>query len=240
MTRSLTFSLVTSALITMVAFTNGKAAPIVAGDTTFFGEAIQDVTIYGGTVFNPGAQFTLYGLSGDGYFTIDRQAESGNSIAFSGVSAFYAGSYPGLGSYTFGSGGTVGLGSFSGTIDNVTQNPNDPGYASGEASSFASGDYTANIASFYFQLANGTILETGSCTLTATLDGLPPRSPTVLQQSPIDDNPIYLGDPANGILVGFTTNATINLEGVPEPSSLVLLAAGIVGMGIRHRKRTRV
>ncbi len=101
MTRSLTVSLVASAWILTVASSVGRAAPIVAGDTTFFGQAIQDVTIYGGTVFNPGPQLTLDGFSGVGSFTIDRQAESGNSIAFTGVDAIYTGSYPGLGSYTF-------------------------------------------------------------------------------------------------------------------------------------------
>src|SRR4051794_39568044 len=79
MTRSLMFSLFTSAWIVTVVVPVGRAAPIVAGNTTFIGRAIQDVTIYGGTAFNPGPELTLNGFSGDGYFTINRQAESGGS-----------------------------------------------------------------------------------------------------------------------------------------------------------------
>jgi hypothetical protein len=130
-------------------------------------------------------------------------------------------------SYTFGTGGDVGIGSFHGSIDNITQNPSDPGFASGDPSSFASGDYTAHITRFYFKLADGTILETGGdYILTAALDGLPPRTTTVLQGSSTDENPIYLGDPSNGILIGYTTNGSIIVAPAPEPSGLVILGIG--------------
>jgi hypothetical protein len=219
----------------------GRAEPIVAGDTTFVGRAIQDVTIYGGTTFNSGAEFTLYGLSGDGYFTIHRSAESGGSIAFVGGDALFSGTNPYIGSYTFGTGGSVGIGNFHGSLDNVTQDPGDPGFASGDPSSFASGDYTAHITRFYFRLADGTILETGGdYALTATLDGLPPRTTTILQGSATDQNPIYLGDPSDGILIGYTTNGSIVVAAVPEPSGLVLLAAGVGALGLRLHRRKRV
>jgi hypothetical protein len=87
MTRSATWRLFSFVTITAVIAPAVRAEPIVAGDTTFFGRAIQDVTIYGGTVFNPGAEYTLAGLSGDGYFTIHRAAQAGHSIAFLGGDA---------------------------------------------------------------------------------------------------------------------------------------------------------
>jgi hypothetical protein len=218
-----------------------RAGGIVAGDTTFLGLAVQDVTVLAGTVFNPGAGFTLPGLSGEGYFTIDRQAQAGSTIAFTGVDSVFAGSYAGLGSYTFGAAGAVGVGSFYGTIDNVVQNVNDPGYASGNPSSFQSGDLTVQVPSFYFKLAGGTLLETGAnFTFTATIDGLPPRTPTVLDGTmPVDSVPIYLGDPSNGILVGYSSDRHIYLQGVPEPSSFVLLGAGAIGLGACIRKRRK-
>ena len=58
------------------------AAPIVPGLTTFYGRAIQDVRVLGGTPINPGPEFVIDDLFGDGYIIIDRQAQVGNSISF--------------------------------------------------------------------------------------------------------------------------------------------------------------
>ncbi|QEH35188.1 hypothetical protein OJF2_37350 [Aquisphaera giovannonii] len=219
---------------------SARAAPIVAGDTTFHGTAVQDVTILGGTAFNPGPEFTLYGLSGVGYFTIHRQAQVGSTIEFAGGDSLFSGSYAGLGSYTFGTGAPLGGGSFHGMIENVVQDPTDPGFASGDPSSFASGDYTAYLDRFLFKLADGTILETGGVyALAATLDGLPPRTATTLQGSATDRNPIYYGDPANGFLVGYTTNGAIYVSAVPEPSAFCLggIAMAAVGLSLARSRR---
>ncbi|WP_165228572.1 PEP-CTERM sorting domain-containing protein [Aquisphaera insulae] len=227
------------ALLPLIASTTARAAPIVAGDTTFHGMAVQDVTILGGTAFNQGPEFTLYGLSGVGYFTIHRQAQVGSTIEFTGGDSLFSGSYAGLGDYTFGTGAPLGGGSFHGMIENVMQNTNDPGFASGDPSSFASGDYTAYLDRFFFKLADGTILETGGVyALTATLDGLPPRTTTTLQGSATDRNPIYYGDPSNGLLIGYTTNGSIIVSAVPEPSALCLggIAAAGVGLALIRRR----
>ena len=102
---------------------------------------------------------------------------------------------------------------------------------------------TAHLTQCYFKLADGTILETGGDYVrTGTLDGLPPHSTTVLQGSATDRNPIYYGDPSNGFLVGYTTNGSIVVNAVPEPSGLVMLGvAALVLVQLRHgsRRRTR-
>jgi hypothetical protein len=65
-----------------------------------------------------------------------------------------------------------------------------------------SADDTAHGTRFYFQLADGTILEADRDHLpTGTLDGLPPRGPTALQESETEQDPIDLRDPSHDILV---------------------------------------
>lgn len=68
----------------------------------------------------------------------------------------------------------------------------------------AGGDGTAHDTRFYFQLADGTILETdGDLLPTGALDGLSPRGPALLQEPETDQDPIDLGVPSHGILVRY-------------------------------------
>ncbi len=234
--RSLAMGLIL-VLGTLVVAPYGEAALIVAGNTTFVGRAIQDVRVLGGTRINPGPEFIMDDLYGDGYFTIARDLQSGSSITFVGVDSVFAGSRPEIGPFTFGAAGAVGVGSFLGTIDNVIQNPADPGFPNGSASSFQSGDLTLQVPSFYFRLANGVILETGaSFTFLAAIDGLPNRTPTLLEgRTVVDEIPVFFGNE----LVGYSSDRRIELAAVPEPSTLLIVGLGMVGLAVCDWRRKR-
>ena len=67
---------------------------------------------------------------------------------------FY-GSDPLLGSFVFGNIPPLTGADFSGVITNVVQNPNDPGFPTGQPSSFQSGDFSFGGASFGFEFLTG-------------------------------------------------------------------------------------
>ncbi len=115
-----------------------------------------------------------------------------------------------------------------------------PAIATGQPSSFQSGDFSFGGNSFGFEFLTGPLAGVKLYTdpavpfsFSATFDGLPPSDGTVLQNSGADSLNVLWYDPYLGmnIVVGQTSNRIIVLSSVPEPSSLVLLAAGAVGLG---------
>jgi hypothetical protein len=229
-------------IVTALVFVSSSAiaAPISMGPTTFRGRAIQDVRILGNTPINPGPEFIIDDLYGDGYITIGRDTQSGDTIAFTDIDSVFVGTRPELGDFTFGAAGSVGVGSFLGAITNVVQDPSDPGFAAGDPSSLVSGDLEIDFPTFYFRFSNGLILETGAkITFTASLDGIPPRTPTLLEgRNVINEIPVYMGDPndvANRILVGFSSDRRVEM--IPEPSSMLLAAFALLGIGYHRRRR---
>lgn len=140
-----------------------EAEGIVAGTMNLTGTAIQDITLDPGTLFNPGTSaVTIDNVSGFGTITINYNAEdSNNTISFASISGgMFAGSSnsPYLpGSYVFGNVPPLTGSDFTGMITNVVQNPTDPGFATGQPSSFQSGDFSlgGNSFGFTFTSCNG-------------------------------------------------------------------------------------
>ena len=234
---------------------SSHAAPIIAGTTYLPGTAIQDVVLYGNSPINPGPTIVINGLSGVGSITINRDAEDPvtKSITIPNLSGgLYYGQNanlpPGT-TYVFGNIPPLTGMDFSGSITNVVQNPLDPGFATGQPSSFQSGDFAFGGNSFGFQFLSGPLmglkLFTDSSTpfgFTSTFDSLPPSAGTELLSSGTDALNVLYTDPTSGqtYVVGQSSDRIIVLSSVPEPSSVVLLAVGglgVCGYGMRSRKR---
>ncbi len=223
-----------------------EATPIVAGTTVLPGEAIQDITLLPNTVFNPtSSSILISGVTGYGEITLNRDAEVGNTITISSLAGgLFYGSNSVLGSYVFGNIPPLTGADFSGVITNVVQNPSDPGYATGQPSSFQSGDFSFGGASFGFEFLSapltGVTLFTDPSTpfsFSSTFDGLPPSAGTVLMNSGTDVLDVLL----NGQPVAESSNRRIIILGsVPEPSSLVLSSMATIGVlcGFAWKRRT--
>ena len=122
-----------------------SAAPIVAGTTDLLIEAVQDITLLPGTPLNPGTSpVVIGGVTGYGVITLNRDAQVGTTINIPTLAGgLLYGSNPGLpGTYVFGNIPPLTGASFSGSITDVVQNTADPGYATGQPSSFQSGNFS--------------------------------------------------------------------------------------------------
>jgi hypothetical protein len=227
-----------------------EAEPIVAGTTVLPGEAIQDITLLPNTPFNPtGSSILISGVTGYGTITLNRDAEDPNTNTItigSLVGGLFYGSNAMLGgSYVFGNIPPLTGADFSGMITNVVQDPNDPGFATGQPSSFQSGDFSFGGNSFGFEFlsppfAGVTVFTDPSVpfSFSSTFDGLPPSAGTVLMNSGTD----VLNIDYNGTPVAQSSNRRIIiLSSVPEPSSLVLGGMAAIGVSCavarRHRRR---
>src|SRR4051812_24590392 len=149
---------IVSGFLLLAAFAPCAAAgPIVAGTTLLPGTAIQDITLLPNTPFNPtGAPIVINDLFGVGSITIDRGTQVGTTIPILSLSGgLFYGSDPLLGSYVFGNVPPLTGADFSGVITNVVQDPTDPGFATGQPSSFQSGDFSFGGASFGFKFLTG-------------------------------------------------------------------------------------
>lgn len=222
-----------------VAAPPAMAVPIVAGQTVLPSRAIQDITLFPGTPFNPTANpIFINDVFGDGSLIFDRNAQVGSTIVFPSLSGLYYGSHPMLGDYVFGSISPLTSANFSGSITNVVQNPADPGFATGQPSSFQSGDFSFGGSSFGFEFltgpAAGIRLYTDPAvpfSFTSAFNGLPPSPGTVLSNSGVDFlNVTFMGTP-----VGTSSDRRI-IAAVPEPTSMVLVGIGVVGLWCRRRR----
>jgi hypothetical protein len=222
---------------------SAQADPIVAGSTFLAGTAIQDITLLANSAFNPTGSDVTFQISGVGGIMLNRDAQVGSTITISTASGLFTGFNPNIGGYTFGSIPPLTPSNFGGSITNVVQNPNDPGFATGQASSFVSGNLTFGGASFGLAItsgpAAGAMLYTDPAvpfSFSSTLDGLPPSDGTVLASTGTDALNILF----NGQVVGYSSNRRIILSAaVPEPSSLMLSGAAITTLACLARLRRR-
>jgi hypothetical protein len=216
-----------------------QADPIVAGSTFFASTAIQDITLLANTAFNPTDREVTFEIQGVGGLLFNRDTQTGSTINISTATGLYSGFSPFLGTYTFGSIAPLSPTDFSATITNVVQNPSDPGYATGQPSSFVSGNLIFGGASFGLAIDGGPSLYTDPLvpfSFSATLDGLPPSVGTVLSNAGADVlNILY-----NGEVVARSSNRRIIMSApVPEPSSLLLCGASIAVLGGMSWSRRR-
>ena len=234
-------------VLAILATPSSRAADIIAGTTDLPSIAIQDITLLARTPFNPGpTPILISDVSGLGTITLNRDAEVGNTINIPTLAGgMYYGSNPLLGSYVFGNIPPLTGADFSGVITNVVQNPLDPGFATGQPSSFQSGDFSFGGNSFGFMFLTGPAAglslytdPTVPFSFSSTFDGLPPSPGTVLANS----GPDFLNVLFNGQVVAESSDRRIIILGsVPEPGSIVLLAAGAIGLGCygwKSRRRT--
>src|SRR3954471_18405600 len=192
MTRSSSRFGLALVLVAAAATPRAMAAPIIAGSTLLPGTAIQDITLLPNTPFNPtGSPILINDLFGVGSITINRDTQVGSTIPISSLSGgMFFGSNALLGTYVFGNIPPLTGADFSGVINNVVQNPSDPGFATGQPSSFQSGDFSFGGASFGFEFLTGPAAglklftdPTVPFSFSSTFDGLPPSAGTVLNNS---------------------------------------------------------
>lgn len=234
-------------ILTSAAPPLAKAEPIVAGATDLYSVATQDITLLANTPFNPGSvDIVIHGLSGYGDIKLNRDAQVGNTIIIPNFTGgMYAGTNPAFPSgttYVFGNILPLTGNDFSGVINNVVQNTADPGFATGQPSSFKSGDFSFGGNSFGFEFLTGPLAGVKLFTdpavpfsFAATFDGLPPSPGTVLQNS----GPNFLNITFDGQVVATSSNRTITITTVPEPSLPVLLGIGSLSLTFLRYARRR-
>ncbi len=226
--------------------TTAKADEIVAGTTTFQAMAIQDVMISSTASINPTGQDLFFDdLFGFSSATIIREQQAGDVIAISGLEGWSFEGSNVLGDFRFGIVGPFTGDDYFGTISNVQQDMNDPGFATGDPSSFVSGDYFITGTGFGVEFTSGplmgTILRTDPNQVfefESVFDGLPPSPGTLISTTPGSDQvlDIYLTN-LNGDLIELVgTSSDRRILVVPEPGSTGAIALSVL-ICIVHRRR---
>ena len=244
--KSLVCKVLLIGLVGLGANQRTEAEEIQAGATTFFAQALLDVTIFDSASINPtGEELFFDDLSGFSSATIFREQQVGSTITISGLEGWAFEGSNVLGDFRFGIVGPFDGNDYSGAFTNVQQDPNDPGFPTGDPSSFVSGDYFVSGTGFGVEFTSGPltgiILSTDPSQVLefeSVFDGLPPSPGTLISTTPGSDQflDLYLSN-ANGDLlelVGTTSDRRIVV--VPEPSSMLVIGlGGIAGLAFRRR-----
>lgn len=218
---------------------HAAALPVVAGTTSLPMFPIQDVILPAMSAFNPSDTDLLaddVSVFGDSVF--DRMEQTGTTIEFVNGSFTGSGVHPLLGNYRLLTGPDNGLTGMTGTATNVVQDPNHPGYATGDPASVVSGDFVFTVPEYNVELLDlSVVLEVrDSFFFEATFDGLPPSPGTLYVANPYEGDasllPAYLA--GTNDIVGYSTQR--RLIAAPEPAAALLLAAGGLGLLTRRRR----
>lgn len=233
--RSVTLTLLALSLAAPVA----HAAPIVAGSATQSYINIQQIRLLPGTPFNPSAEAVEFELVARGPLTATWEAQVGNTMQHSVPFVDFEGLFPGGVPFHI-LAGTPDLPPTTGQFTNIVQDTNDPGYASGDASSLVSADY-ANTSYFKQVLPDGTTIysdQLNPAVFTSTLTGLPyPIGQEFLSTGSLDLY-VQLGseiDQTHDLLIGQSLSRSVTV--VPEPTACTLLALGSVCLVVARARR---
>ena len=222
-----------------------RAEPIRAGQFTVDVVLRQSVELFPGTPFNPGPVSITVQADAAGTLTVTRQMQMGTTIVtspFVQLAGVLPGPLPPLPYEIFA--GTPDLPPTVGVISNVVQDPLDPGFATGDPSSFVSGDFREEA---YFKQAiaalGATVYSDPStpAVFTASITGLPYPEGTTFTSPGRVNLYLQLGpvrDPATDLLIGQSFDRVLVV--VPEPAGLALLgAAGVSAAGYFGARRRR-
>lgn len=220
-----------------------QGAQITAGQDVIPSLAVQTIDLLPGTPFNPTTSVVTITLSAKGSFTLDRAAQSGSTILVTMPQAGFQGTLPApLPGAAFDLiAGTGGLPLPAGAITNVTQDPLDPGFATGDPSNFVSGDFSIDAVFALLIPAFGATLYSDPsqpATFAAQLNELPAPAGTVFASPDRVDIYLQLGpgfDTSRDLLVAQSYNRTVTA--LPEPSSILLGIGGGVALLVRRRIR---
>jgi hypothetical protein len=222
-----------------------NAATIVAGQFTVPVSLTQSVELFPGTPFNPGPTPLTLTAEASGFLTVTYDAQVGTMITtspFAHLTGVFPSPLPPIPYEIFA--GTPDLHPSRGVISGIVQDPTDPGFATGDPSSFVLGAF---IEEAYFKLVvPGATVYSDGALFTAHLTGLPYPIGTVFS-SPDRIN-LYLDLPtspgvydfAGDLIIGQTFNRQLTVT--PEPSSALTALIGmplLVGRWWRARKRSR-
>ena len=211
-------------------------APVVGGTGDLPVEAIQRVILPVGSPLNgSGQEVDLGDVSALGAWSFQRQAQQGTTIQFTDGSFFGRGTLAGVGGFDLIGGVPFGFGEITATLSNVVQDPNDPGFATGDPSSITSGDLLIQVPNYGIQFDNGVDLEIRDPFIfNSSFDGLPPSLGTLYESNPLDQQ-------LTAYIAGTNTIAAISTDrrlfAIPEPAAWILCGLSLLARGVRRRRR---
>lgn len=226
------------------------AAPIAPGGVSYDYENVFTTRLFPGTPFNPTAEAIDLPVQSTGRIKTRWQAQTGDVIAFEVTSIVADGALPGTPPTPFqllgGQQQTPQLGPFTGTYSQVTQDANDPGFATGGASSLESARAVLS-GPFAMVLADGTVLYGEPYRFESQITSLPYAVGTEFVGSAASEGPIrvQLGDapdPASDPIIGQALgDGVVRITRViPEPTTLATLLAATSIAATRRRRRSAV
>lgn len=228
-------------LATSVFFSsNLQAALVVGGSNSLPVNAIQRVIIPVGSPLHDGSAnpIDLGDVAALGAWSFDREAQVGTTIEFVNGNFFGRGTLAGIGDFSLVGGPAHGFDPIVATLSNVEQDPNDPGFATGDPSSISAGDLLITVPNYGIRFDGGPNLELRDpFQFVADFDGLPPSVGTVYTSLPFDQELFAYLEGTNTV-AAISTNRI--LVAVPEPSAgLSLLTLGMI-LSMRRGNRRKL